>query len=185
MIELPPFTKDGVLPPADYVFTFEELKQTYLILGPHPKSDYPDWDVTWRLHLVENTKIICDQLFTVGITEIFINGSFVEDKDHPNDIDGYFECDALFFLSGDLERKLNELASHKIWTWDPGTRRPYRSYFKKQLPMWHQYRVDFYPYWEGQLSGIQDKKGTNLSFPQAFRLSREFKEKGVIKIINS
>ena len=33
------------------------------------------------------------QLWTVHISEIFIDGSFVEDKDHPNDIDGYFVCE--------------------------------------------------------------------------------------------
>jgi hypothetical protein len=35
------------------------------------------------------------QLWEAGISEIFVNGSFVEDKDHPGDIDGYFECEVL------------------------------------------------------------------------------------------
>jgi hypothetical protein len=41
------------------------------------------------------------------VHEVFADGSFVEDKDHPNDIDGYFACDLRELASGELERKLN------------------------------------------------------------------------------
>lgn len=54
------------------------------------------------------------QLWQVGITEIFIGGSFVEDKDHPNDIDGYFVSDLRFLASGDLQRQLNLLDPHSV-----------------------------------------------------------------------
>ena len=57
-----------------------------------------------------------------------------------------------------------------------------RGYPKKQLPMWHQYRVELYPHY-GQLSGIRDKFGNELEFPSAFRLSRrDGKPRGIIKI---
>ena len=42
---------------------------------------------------VGNLEILARQLWSVGIRDIYADGSFVEDKDHPNDIDGYFVCD--------------------------------------------------------------------------------------------
>lgn len=42
---------------------------------------------------------------------------------------------------------------------------------KRQLPMWHHYRVELYPHY-GQGSGIRDPLGYELKFPSAFRLSR-------------
>jgi len=68
-----------------------------------------------------------------GVREIFVDGSFVEDKDHPNDIDGYFVCDLMQLASGDLAQQLNRLDPYKVWTWDPASRRPYRGYPKRQL----------------------------------------------------
>jgi len=122
------------------------------------------------------------QLQQVGITDIFIDGSFVEDKDHPNDIDGYFVCDRHQLVSGDLERELNLLDPHRIWTWDPESRRRYRGYPNAQLPMWHVYRVEFYPHF-GQGSGIVDRFGNELTFPSAFRISRRNDaSKGIVKI---
>ncbi len=55
-------------------------------------------------------------------------------------------------------------------------------YPKRQLPMWHQYRVELYPH-IGQLSGIQDRHGHELEFPAAFRQSRrDGRPKGIIRI---
>lgn len=102
--------------------------------------------------------------------------------DLDNDIDGYFECELMRLASGDLERELNLLDQHKVWTWAPESRRPFRGYPKKQLPMWHMYRVELYPH-VGQLSGIRDKYGNELEFPSAFRLSRRNGQpRGIIKI---
>jgi len=78
----------------------------------------------------------------MGVTEVFADGSFVEEKDHPNDIDGYFVCSLQALASGELARNLNLLDPHKIWTWDPRSRQAHRGYPKKQLPMWHRYRVE-------------------------------------------
>ena len=64
------------------------------------------------------------RLWQVGIDRIFVDGSFVEEKDHPNDIDGYFECDVRYFASGQLQRDLNALEGADVWTWDPARRIP-------------------------------------------------------------
>lgn len=184
-MELPPFNSDGLLPPGDYEMSLEELGDSMLVSGPGEEG-YPNWDSEWRSYLVGRLKVLVGQLWEVGITEIFVNGSFVEDKDHPEDIDGYFECSAIDVATNRLQRKLNALDPYKVWTWDSGSRKPYRNLPKWQLPMWHRYRVELYPYYTDLPlgSGIVDEFGNDLPFPAAFRKSRrEHKLKGVIKIV--
>jgi len=165
------FTDDGLLPADDYELSLGELKASPLVLGPRQLSGFPAWDSAWREKLVDNLAVLVEQLWRVGVAEVFVDGSFAEDKDHPNDIDGYFVCDLMRLARGDLERELNLLDPYKVWTWDPGARRSYRGYPKKQLPMWHRYRVEFYPHY-GQGSGICDRFGNELEFRSAFRQSR-------------
>lgn len=177
---LPPFTADGLLPPGDYELTLDEVRASMLVEGPRPSV--LGWDAGWRRRLVDNLGVLVDQLERVGILEVFVDGSFVEDKVHPNDIDGYFCCELRDLASGELEQRLNLLDPHKVWTWDPRARRPFRGYPKLQLPMWHQYRVELYPHW-GQGSGICDQHGHELEFPAAFRLSRRNDvPRGIVKV---
>lgn len=183
MALIPAFTTDGLLPPGDYEVTFEELRQSILVAGPENQEQYRQWDTAWRTHLVNNLEILTLQLWKIGITEVFADGSFAEDKDHPNDIDGYFVTDLTRLASGRLESELNFLDPKKVWTWDPASRRPYRGYPKQQLPMWHSYRVELYPHVTGYGSGIEDKFGNELEFPSAFRQSRrDGKPRGIVKI---
>jgi len=180
---LPEFTPDGLLPRGDYELTLDEIRQSMLVVGPADKKLYPDWDCAWRAYLVDNLTILVGQLWRVEITDIFVDGSFVEDKDHPNDIDGYFNCDLAKLMSGQLEQELNLLDPYKVWTWDRNSRRPAPGYWKMQLPMWHRYRVELYPHVPRGTSGIVDKYGNELEFPAAFRQSRrDGKPKGIIKI---
>ena len=108
-----------------------------------------------------NLEILTRQLWQAGIREVFADGSFAEDedKDHPNDIDGYFVCDLAQLRGGELARRLNLLDPFKVWTWDPATRRPHRGDPKQPLPMWHRYRVELYPHVPGLGigCGIHDK----------------------------
>ena len=134
--------------------TLEELYSSYLVKAPG--DGYPNWDYTWRKKLVDNLSFLVNQLWQIEITEIFIDGSFIEDKDHPKDLEGYFVCAFEDLISGKLEQDLNLLDPFKIWTWDPASRRPYHGYPKLQLPMWHRYRVELYPHF-GQSSGIRDE----------------------------
>lgn len=178
---IPSFTAAGMLPPGDYAATLDELRQSILVAGPANPS--PHWDVSWRLNLVDQLEVLVEELRQVGITNIYADGSFAEQKDHPNDIDGYFECDRMEFLTGRIERELNLLNQHKVWTWDPAMRRTYRGYPKRQLPMWHYYRVELWPHY-GQGSGIVDQHGHELDFPAAFRKSRDnHQPRGIVKIV--
>ena len=180
---LPTFTPDGVLPQGDYALSLAQLEESMLVLGPGPPKDHLVWDAAWRLQLTANLKVMVKQLWQIGIDDIFIDGSFVEDKDHPNDIDGYFVCDPMRFASGQLEHDLNLIEPAKCWTWDHKSRRPHRGYPKLQLPMWHAYRVELYPHYSGLLAGV-DHHGNALEFPAWFRQRRSSGQaKGIIKIV--
>ncbi len=87
MAGLPEFTADGVLPEGTFPLTLDEIRESILVRGPG--ADYPQWDSDWRKRLVDNLEILVRELWEVSVTEIFIDGSFLEDKDHPNDVDGY------------------------------------------------------------------------------------------------
>ena len=114
---LPPFNEHGLLEPGEYELTLEQLRSSFLVQGP-PNAP-SRWDSSWRSKLVDNAQILIHQLWDIGITEIFLDGSFVEDKDHPNDIDGYFETGISSIVSGNLTRELNALDEYKVWTWNP------------------------------------------------------------------
>ncbi|MHC1623501.1 MAG: DUF6932 family protein [Candidatus Methanospirareceae archaeon] len=181
MSSLPIFTADGVLPPGDYVLGLQDLRESMLV-EDNLELCGPNWDRKWREKLLDNLSVLVKQLWSVGVVEIFVDGSFVEDKEHPNDIDGYFCCDFRRYVTGDLARDLNLLDPYKVWDWSPESRRPYSGYPKLQLPMWHFYRVELYPHW-GQGSGIRDEHGNEQTFPAAFRRSRcDGVPKGIVKI---
>ncbi len=180
---LPPFSDQGLLPPGDYSLTIEELDDSHLVLGSQASAS---WDESWRRQLVKNLAELVGQLWQVGISEVFVDGSFAEAKDHPNDIDGYFECELQRIVSGELQRELNLLDPHKIWTWDPRSRRRYRGYPKKQLPMWLKYRVELYPHIIDspflRRTGIKDRHGHDMEFPSAFRRSRDGQRRGIVRV---
>ena len=92
------FNSDGLLPVGDYELTLQELRSSMLVVGPQPTA--PDWDMDHRRYLVDQLSILVDQLWQVGITQIYADGSFARDKPHPNDIDGYFVCDKRDYASG-------------------------------------------------------------------------------------
>lgn len=175
------FNQNGVLPPGDHELTIEELKQSILVLGDGSSTS---WDTEWRAYLVANVEVLALQLAKVGYRTLFLNGSFVEKKDRPNDIDGYFDCDRNDLATGRLVNALNSLDQYNVWTWDPSSRKPYAGYTKLQLPMWHVYRVELYPN-TGLPSGLKNSSGQSLRFDQAFRQVRfEDTPKGIIKLVS-
>lgn len=179
---LPEFTATGVLPAGEFALTLAELRTSILVHGPGHDA-HPAWDAEWRAFLVDNLAIMARQLWAVGIDDIFVDGSFAEDKAHPGDIDGHFVCDAQRFATGVLEQELNRLDPAKCWTWDHRARRRYRGYPKLQLPMWHAYRVELYPHFSGAIAGV-DEHGQPLEFPAFFRKARGSGEaKGIVRLI--
>ena len=81
MSSVPNFSADGLLPPGDTALTFDELRASILVNGPG--ATCPNWDAEWRRRLVDNLEIMVRQLWQVGVTEVYADGSFAEDKDHP------------------------------------------------------------------------------------------------------
>jgi hypothetical protein len=63
---------------------------------------------------------MAQQLWQVGIRDSFADGSFAEDKDHPNELDGYFVCSLDLLRTGELSRQLSLLDPDKVWTWGSG-----------------------------------------------------------------
>ena len=156
------FNDNGLLAAQDYPMTLNQIRTSLLVTGP--KDGLP-WDADKRMFLVDNLEIMVNQLWIVGITEIYIDGYFVADvRTLP-----------------DIVRELNSIDPHKIWSWKD---RIYdRNSAKWQLPMWHRYKVELYPH-IGQSSGIVDEHGLEQMFPAAFRKTRDTLEpKGIVKII--
>jgi hypothetical protein len=177
---IPDFDSRGLLPVGTFSATFGDVRKSQLVTG----AGQPTWDVAWRAKLVDNAEVLVQQLWDIGVTEIFLDGSFVEAKPHPNDIDGYFECDARDFAKGAVADALNAVDPYKVWTWTPSARKAAPGSTKRQLPMWHRYRVEFYPHFRGLMSGIVDQFGNELPFPAAFRQQRGTgARKGIVRII--
>lgn len=188
MIGIPTkFNNDNVLDPGTYKATFGQLRSSLLVVGDGTSTT---WDSAWRLKLIDNLEVLANQLWSVGYREVFLDGSFVENKDRPNDIDGYFDAKITSInpiVMQDFQRNistLNSLDPHCCWTWEASSRKFDQATGKGQLPMWHFYRIELYPHIEGMFSGITDKQGNNLKFPSAFRQSRRnYIPKGIVELI--
>ena len=173
------FDRNGYLPVGDHEMAYSEIIESVLVCNPAR----PEWDHSWRLLLLDRFMILAAELWQVGITDIFLDGSYVEEKDHPNDIDGYFVCDFKRFIHKSLHRDLNALNPDKIWTWSVADMERDDSVGKRVLPMWKKYRVELFPDYPGSFSGIRDRKNRNLDFPQAFRSCRGGRaQKGIVKL---
>jgi hypothetical protein len=175
---LPDFNADGLLPPGTYRMTFAEIRRSFLILGP---PACPNWDVNWRAALLNNLERLAEQLWSVRIADIYIDGSFVERKGRPNDIDGYFVCDFHDFASGSLQKALNYAAGEKIWTWSKDKKRAVNvdGQLKHKLPMWINFRVELYPV------VVRDGKIQDDFFVKLFRRSKADKPKGIIQLAST
>nr|WP_144407070.1 hypothetical protein [Paenibacillus sp. IHBB 10380] len=88
--------------------TLDQLRTSLLVTGP---KDGSPWDTNTMMTLVNNLEVLVNQLWRVGIMDIFIDGSFVEDKASPGDIDGYFVADVRTLP--DIVREFN-LEKHAI-----------------------------------------------------------------------
>jgi len=174
------FNDYDCLPAGDYHLTMDELRSSLLVEGAGDAG----WDKSWRAQLVTNLEIVVNQLWQAGVTEIFVDGSFVERRDHPNDIDVYFECELMDIATGRLEERLNEIDPRKSWTWDDERREYDEKTGKRQLPMWFAYHVEAWPDFGQGSTVIHPITGEELTHPELFRITRlGAKPKGIIKII--
>lgn len=152
----------------DYEATFAELWDSLLIKGP--LEDRPvSWDEPWRRTLLGNAEGLVRQLWAVGITTIYLDGSFVTRKGHPADIDGCFRVEVADYESGELEKRLNKAAPKTVWGWT--TESMIMIGGKQKLKMWGSYKVELWPFADELPGGINTSEGL-IPLPDGFRLER-------------
>lgn len=177
---IPAFDDRGLLPPGIHRSTVGELRQSHLVHG----NGAEPWDADWRAYLLENLARMFTMLRTVGVTSIYVGGSFVEAKAHPSDVDGYFyvaDTDAVF--DGRLEASLNTLDPEGAWGWEADYAVADGAE-KRQLRMRDAYGVELYPVVR-KLFGIVDPSGRLLGFEEGFTVQRRtFRRKGIVQLID-
>jgi len=100
MTAIPPLTPTACYRPGDYEASFDELRRSVPLKGLATQRMGPQMARTpvrpiWNCSLPASLR-------AVGIREVFADGSLLEDKDHPNDIDGYFVCYLAPLMTGQL-----------------------------------------------------------------------------------
>ncbi len=173
------FTASGLLPPGDHPMSIRALRQSLLVVGSWGRS--AGWDQRWRRTLVDELEVLFEQLLLVGITDVYANGSFAANKNHPEDIDGYFTCDFSDFASRQYPEllKLNE-------AWNLSDRR--RDELGRLKPlMWHRHRVELHPHFHPPCQGLSlagtGLDGLPMNFPEFFRQTRGGETKGIIRLL--
>lgn len=142
----------------------------------------PNWDAAWREELVDGVTRVFELFSSAGgVTEFWLDGSFVEVVDRPSDIDVYFTLqDSREWLT--LPDRLNGLEGEDIWIWDAAKRGMYPGSIHPKPPFWGRYRVDIYPDL-GRPSGIFDENGNPMTFAEAIRQQRvTYRRKGIVRL---
>jgi len=176
---IPSFDEDGLLP-HDSEATPEELRISHLVTGEGVGS--PTWDTVWRGELVDRVVRVFELFSRAGgLTEFWLDGSFVEAVDRPGDIDVYFTLQTpREWLT--LPDRLKALEGKDIWSWAPARRRTFPGSIHPEPPFWGRYYVDIYPDL-GRGSGIFDEAGNPMTFPEAFRKQRiTYRQKGIVRL---
>jgi hypothetical protein len=159
--------------------TLTTLRASILVEGT--SGGDPSWDQPWRSQLVDNLEILCGHLASVGITEVFADGSFATNKSRPGDIDGYYPCDFMNYLQHQLPRLIT-----KDEAWDL-TRRVPDAHGKLKPLMWHRYRVELFPQYNPPFHALSraadDLLGRPVLFPEFFRHTRAGTPRGIVRIM--
>ncbi len=174
------FDGRGLLPPGDHLMTLGGLRRSVLVEGPPGRES---WNRVWRGWLLDRFATLVGQLWGVGVERIYLAGSFVTDKDHPGDLDGYFECDRAAYKARSLHRALNDLGPFQEWTWREEHRRPSRDGHPK-LPLWHHHRVELFPHYGQTRTGFFDEQGNDVDLPTMFRRDTRTNEtRGIVRVV--
>ncbi len=132
------FQKNGLLPAGDHEISIAELEKN-IRRGP---GDGLTWDTKWRMELLQEFKQRYRQLQSVGITEVYIDGSYATDKFHPNDMDVYFVVPRQLWRNG-AEQALKDIDS-EFWRFetvsDETGKRGYPMAFRRHVEIFPVYR---------------------------------------------
>ncbi len=77
---IPPFDENGNLPPGIHWAEWSEFKERF---GTTPN----------RIRMIQELQTAMEQLKAAGCRTIYINGSFVSDKENPGDFDACWDRD--------------------------------------------------------------------------------------------
>lgn len=142
---IPQFTDEGLLSPGVHQTGLEELKEK---MGWSRK----------RRELLEGLEEALELMASCGVVSAYLDGSFVTDKDRPNDIDGCYD------LTEDVTAKdLKRLAP--IFPPSPSNRAEAKGRFG----------VDFFP-------AAATELGSGQPFLRFFQADREGRERGVLSV---
>lgn len=131
----------------------------------------------WRAQLVSNLRVLYGHLAEMGITEVFVDGSFCSDKDRPGDIDGYFITDFPAWL-----RQQQELIDQDE-AWDLRKRMPDAEGKPKPL-LWHRYHVEMFPVFRLPFTHYSAAGGDPpVTIDRFFHRTRDGQERGVVQIV--
>jgi hypothetical protein len=142
---IPQFTEEGLLPPGVHETDLEELKEK----------------MRWshkRRELLEGLEEALELMMSCGVVRAYLDGSFVTDKDRPNDIDGCYDL-AEDVTSEDLKR----LAP--IFPPSPSNRTEAK----------RRFGVDLFP-------AAATALGSGQPFLRFFQTDREGRERGVLSV---
>ena len=93
----PEFTADGGLPPGIYRGTADEIAERFCR------------DSERRQYLEEPLRLLVQIAIDSEAIALYLNGSFVTDKQNPRDIDGVIVLPDAFDTTGELAQRLRQL----------------------------------------------------------------------------
>ena len=142
---IPQFTDEGLLPPGVHEADLEELKEK---MGWSRK----------RRELLKGLEEALELMTSCGVVRVYLDGSFVTDKDRPNDIDGCYD------LADDVTaEELESLAP--IFPPSPSNRAEAK----------RRFGVDLFP-------AAATELGSGQPFLRFFQTDREGHERGVLSV---
>jgi hypothetical protein len=142
---IPQFTDEGLLSPGVYETDLEELKEK---MGWSRK----------RRELLEGLEEALELMASCGVVRVYLDGSFVTEKDLPNDVDGSYDL-----AEGVSAEDLGRLAP--IFPPNPSNRTEAK----------RRFGVDFFPTAATEL-------GSGQPFLRFFQTDREGHKRGVLSV---
>ncbi len=137
-MSIPALQVNGELPPGEYQASLDEIETVYGSSTHRRKS------------LMRKLRKAANNFEISGVRTLWINGSFITDKNEPNDIDGCWEYTPL-------------VSSDKL---DP-------VFLGSREGMKNRYGLDFF------IANIIEA-GSGLPFPKFFQINRHGDPKGII-----
>jgi hypothetical protein len=140
-MRIPPLQPNGELPPGEYPASLDEIERVY----GHANDR--------RRLLMRGLRDAAAQFVRAGVRTLWVNGSFVTDKEMPNDIDGCWE-----FTPSVAVDQLDTVFLQR-----------------SRQGMKDKYGLDFF------IANIIEAD-SGLPFPKFFQISRDGEPKGILVV---